>query len=501
MKYDVIIGLEIHAELKTKSKMFCSCPNDSRASSPNINVCPICLGHPGTLPVPNQEAINATLMAGLALHCKINRLSKFDRKNYFYPDLPKGYQISQYDLPLCYEGYLEIDDKEIAITRIHLEEDTGKSIHMKDSGYSLIDFNRAGTPLMELVTEPVIKDAAEAKKFCSTYQQILRYLEISNADMEKGEMRCEANISLQTKGSWEYKDGQIKPLGKKALNNKVEVKNINSFKAVEKAIRYEIERQSSILDNKGEIIAETRGFDENKGETVSQRVKESSADYRYFPEPDIPPLEISEELLLKLSQKLPEMPKAKKERFIKEFKFSKEMAETITTDKNLANWSENVLSELDAWIEANGDEEERQERRLSKAAANWITGELIKHLKIDNRQISDLKLTAENFAELVCLVYQEKINSSAGQRILEEMYQNGGDPTDIMRSMGLEQMDNRKELEKVVKIIISENPDQAKSYKAGKTNLIQFFIGQVMAKTRGRANPKIVQEILEKLLV
>ncbi len=501
MKYDVIIGLEIHAELKTKSKMFCSCPNDSQASAPNINVCPVCLGHPGTLPVPNQEAINATLMTGLALHCKINRLSKFDRKNYFYPDLPKGYQISQYDLPLCYEGYLEIDDKKIAITRIHLEEDTGKSIHMKDSGYSLIDFNRAGTPLMELVTEPVIKDAAEAKKFCNTYQQILRYLEISNADMEKGEMRCEANISLQNKGSWEYKDGQIKPLGKNILNNKVEVKNINSFKAVEKAIKYEIERQSTILDNKGEIVAETRGFDENKGETVSQRVKESSADYRYFPEPDIPPLEISEELLLKLSQKLPEMPKAKKERFIKEFKFSKEMAETITADKNLANWSENVLSELDAWIEANGDEEERQERRLSKAAGNWITGELIKHLKIDNRKISNLKLTAENFAELVCLVYQEKINSSAGQRILEEMYRNGGDPTDIMRSMGLEQMDNRKELEKIVKIIISKNPNQAKSYRTGKTNLIQFFIGQVMAETRGRANPKIVQEILEKLLV
>lgn len=501
MKYDVIIGLEIHAEIKTKSKMFCSCPNDSQASAPNINVCPVCLGHPGTLPVPNQEAINATLMTGLALHCKINRLSKFDRKNYFYPDLPKGYQISQYDLPLCYEGYLEIDDKKIAITRIHLEEDTGKSIHMKDSGYSLIDFNRAGTPLMELVTEPVIKDAAEAKKFCSTYQQILRYLEISNADMEKGEMRCEANISLQNKGSWEYKDGQIKPLGKNILNNKVEVKNINSFKAVEKAIKYEIERQSTILDNKGEIVAETRGFDENKGETVSQRVKESSADYRYFPEPDIPPLEISEELLLKLSQKLPEMPKAKKERFIKEFKFSKEMAETITADKNLANWSENALSELDAWIEANGDEEERQERRLSKAAGNWITGELIKHLKIDNRKISNLKLTAENFAELVCLVYQEKINSSAGQRILEEMYRNGGDPTDIMRSMGLEQMDNRKELEKIVKIIISKNPNQAKSYRTGKTNLIQFFIGQVMAETRGRANPKIVQEILEKLLV
>ncbi|MFA5130926.1 MAG: Asp-tRNA(Asn)/Glu-tRNA(Gln) amidotransferase subunit GatB [Patescibacteria group bacterium] len=500
MKYDVIIGLEIHAELKTKSKMFCACDNDATDKAPNTTVCPICLGHPGTLPVPNREAINFTLMTGLALHSKINRLSKFDRKNYFYPDLPKGYQISQFDLPLCYDGYLDIDGEKIMITRVHLEEDTGKSTHFKDKDYTLLDFNRAGTPLMELVTEPVIKNAAEAKKFCQAYQQILRYLEISNADMEKGEMRCEANISLQAQGKWEYKDGLIKPLKRYKLNNKVEVKNINSFRAVEKAINFEIERQIAALDKDEEIIAETRGWDENKAVTVSQRVKESSADYRYFPEPDIPPLKIDEDWLARLNAELPELPAAKKERFIREYGFSAEIAETLISDKALAHWTENVISELDAWIEANGDEEERQEKRLAKTAGNWITSELLKHLNADNKKITDLKITAENFAELISLIYQDKINSSAGQRILEEMYNNGGDPTDIMKLMGLEQMDNTDEIEAAVKKVISSNPVQATDYRGGKTNLLQFFVGQVMAATHGKANPKMVKEILEKLL-
>ncbi|NLZ74358.1 Asp-tRNA(Asn)/Glu-tRNA(Gln) amidotransferase subunit GatB [Candidatus Falkowbacteria bacterium] len=500
MDYDVIIGLEIHVELKTKSKMFCSCNNDTNKKEPNTTVCPICLGHPGTLPVPNKEAIDWTIMTGLALHCKINRTSKFDRKNYFYPDLPKGYQISQYDLPLCYEGYLDVDGTNIAITRLHLEEDTGKSTHVKDKNYTLIDFNRAGTPLMELVTEPVIKNASEAKKFCQTYQQILRYLDISDANMEKGEMRCEINISLQEKNKWEYKEGLIKPLAKYELNNKVEIKNINSFRSVEKAINFEIKRQSELL-NKGEkIIGETRGWDENKNETVSQRIKESSADYRYFPEPDIPPLTIDEAWIAKLEKKLPEMPQAKKERFIREYRFTPEMAQTLTTDKKLADWTENVLSELDAWIEAHGDDENRQERRLSKAGGNWIANELLKHLNADNKRIDEINITAENFAELVCLIYQEKINSSTGQRILEEMYNNGGDPTDIMKTMGLEQIDNTKELEAVVQKVITENPDQAADYRAGKTALIKFFIGKVMAETDGRANPKIIKEILEKFL-
>lgn len=500
MKYDVIIGLEIHAELKTKSKMFCSCDNNSQDAKPNTNVCPICLGHPGTLPVPNHEAINFTLLTGLALHCNINRFSKFDRKNYFYPDLPKGYQISQYDLPLCYKGYLEVAGDNILITRIHLEEDTGKSAHFKEEDYSLLDFNRAGTPLMELVTEPVIKDASEAKKFCQNYQQILRYLKISNADMEKGEMRCEANISLQKKGKWEYKDGLIKPLGKNKLNPKVEVKNINSFRSVEKAINFEIQRQEKALNNKEEIIAETRGFNESTGETVSQRIKENSADYRYFPEPDIPPLNISEEWLEKLNNQLPEMPQDKARRFVREYGLTEKIAEVLTGDKELADWTENVISELSAWIESSGDEAARQEKHLAKTATNLITSELLKHLNADNKKVSELKITAENFAELCCLLYQNKINSSAGQKILEKMYWEGGDPEDIMKKLGLEQIDNSETLEKAVKKIISNNPLQADEYKKGKITLIQFFIGQVMAETRGKANPEIVKKLLEKLL-
>lgn len=499
-KYDVIIGLEIHAELQTKSKMFCSCNNNSQGKAPNTTVCPICLGHPGTLPVPNKQAIDWTILTGLALHCQINRQSKFDRKNYFYPDLPKGYQISQFDEPLAYDGYLEIDDEKIDITRIHLEEDTGKSVHVKGANYTLLDFNRAGTPLMELVTEPVIKDAATAKKFCQAYQQILRYLRISRADMEKGEMRCEANISVQVAGTWEYKQGQILPLKNHQLNPKVEVKNINSFRAVEKAINFEIARQTELI-NQGEAIApETRGWNENKNETISQRSKETSADYRYFPEPDIPPLKIEDDLLADFVSDLPEMPAKKKQRFIREYGLSEDIAEILINDRDLASWTEEVISELDAWIEATGDDEARQEKKLAKNAANWITGELLKHLNADNKRINDLSMTAENFGQLICLLYKDRINSSAGQKILEKMYWEGGDPIHIMKELGLEQMDNTGELEETVKKLINASPDQIEQYRQGKTNVLQFFIGQIMAATRGKANPKIVKELLEKYL-
>lgn len=498
--YEAVIGLEIHAELKTKSKMFCACDNDSENKAPNTAVCPICLGHPGTLPVPNKQAIDWTILTGLALHCKINRLSKFDRKNYFYPDLPKGYQISQYDQPLAYNGYLEIAGERIDITRIHLEEDTGKSTHAKGQNHTLLDFNRAGTPLMELVTEPVIKDAATAKKFCQTYQQILRYLDISNADMEKGEMRCEANVSVQEKGAWKYQDGQILARGKNKLNHKVEVKNINSFRSVEKAINFEIQRQTAQLEKGETIVAETRGWDDNKAQTVSQRIKETSADYRYFPEPDIPPLKIDEDWIGRLQAGLPELPIAKIERFKREYNFSQDLAEVLTNDKKLADWTEEVISELDAWIEATGDSEARQEKRLAKTAGNLITSELLKHLNSNNQKISDLKITAENFAELACLLYQNKINSSAGQKILEVMYLSGGDPEDIMKNLKLEQSDDQEALEEAAKKIIAKNPGQTSEYRAGKINLLQFFIGQIMAETKGQANPKIIKEILEKLL-
>jgi aspartyl-tRNA(Asn)/glutamyl-tRNA(Gln) amidotransferase subunit B len=501
MKYDVIIGLEIHAELKTKSKMFCSCDNNSEGKEPNTTVCPICLGHPGTLPVPNKRAIELVILAGLATHCTINRDSKFDRKNYFYPDLPKGYQISQYDMPLCYEGYLEIDGDKVLITRIHLEEDTGKSIHPKGADHTLLDFNRAGTPLLEMVTDPVIKSAEEAKKFGQKFQQLLRYLDISNADMEKGEMRCEANVSLQEKGKWEYVDGKILGIDSHKLNPKVEVKNINSFRSLEKAIKFEIDRQTKALDNGEEIAAETRGWDDSKNETKSQRVKESAADYRYFPEPDIPPLKISDDMIATIAEELGEMPDEKCARFVEQYGLKPDLAEIITFDKDLASWTEEVISELGAWIEADGDSYERQDHKLAQTASNWITSELLKHLKTDNKKITDLHITPVDFAKLVALIYQGKINSTTGQMILDLMYRNGGDPEDIMSKMGLEQIDDEEELAKTIKVIITKNPTQAAEYKAGKLPLIQFFVGKVMAETKGKANPEIVRTLLEKLLV
>ena len=500
MKYDIIIGLEIHAELKTKSKMFCECDNNIEGKKPNQNTCPICMGHPGTLPIPNKKAIEWTILTGLALHCKVNRLSKFDRKNYFYPDLPKGYQISQYDLPFVFDGYLDINGDKIAITRIHLEEDTGKLTHPNGKNYSLVDYNRASTPLMELVTEPVLKSAEQAKKFCITYQQILRYLNISDANMEKGEMRCEANVSIQEKGKWEYKGNcEIKPLDGYKLNPKVELKNINSFKAIEKAINYEIKRQINEIENNGKLIQETRGWNENKAITVSQRVKETSADYRYFPEPDIPPINISSDMIEEIKSHLIELPPEKKNRFISQYNFLPENAELLVADKNLADFTEQVISELRSWINANGDDWERQKTKLARATSNWILSELFKHLK-NNLKIDDLKMTAENFAELILLVYLEKINSSAGQKILEVLIKKGGEPKSIMQNLGLEQMDDTAELEKIILKIIKKNTKQVKEYKDGKQNVLQFFVGQTMAATKGKANPKIVIGILKDRL-
>ena len=519
MPYDAIIGLEIHAELKTKSKMFCSCPlrssdsqisgNDAAGSLPNTVVCPICLGHPGTLPYPNKQAIEWTILVGLALNGRINKISKFDRKNYFYPDLPKGYQISQYDLPLIYNGSLDIDGEKIKITRLHLEEDTGKLTHPKNKNYSLVDFNRAGTPLLEMVTEPVIKSAAQAKKFCQTYQQILRYLNVSQADMEKGEMRCEANVSIQEKNKWSYSGHcQISPLGDYKLNPKVEIKNINSFKAVEKAIDYEIKRQIKALKDNEKIVQETRGWNEKIGKTVRQRIKETSADYRYFPEPDIPPINISQDWLKKIKSKLIELPPEKKKRFIKQYNFDPETADILVSDKNIADYTEKVISELRAWIDSCGDDWERQKKKLAKATANWLTSELFKYLKKDGLSIKDVKITPENFAEHITLVYQGKINSSAAQTILEVMYKKACqakspsniDPTNIMSELGLEQIDDLAELEKTIKKIIKKNKAQVDQYKKGKTNILQFFVGQVMSATKGKANPKMAKEILINLL-
>lgn len=501
MKYDIIIGLEIHAELKTKSKMFCRCDNNIEGKQPNENTCPICMGHPGTLPYPNKQAIAWTILTGLSLNCKVNKLSKFDRKNYYYPDLPKGYQISQYDMPFVYDGHMEVDDETVKITRIHLEEDTGKSIHPAGKAYSLIDYNRASTPLMEMVTEPTIPNAEIAKKFCQNYQQLLRYLDISDANMEKGEMRCEANISIQEPGKWEYKGNcEIKPIGGYKLNPKIEVKNINSFKAIEKAINHEIKRQSEALEENEKLVQETRGWDENKQATVRQRVKETSADYRYFPEPDIPPFKISNDWIAEIKTHMIETPMEKRKRFLNEYNFTKEQAATLTADKAMADYTEKVISELRAWIDSTGDNWERQQKKLSKITANWLTSELIKFFNNGDINFNNLKITPENFAELISLIYQDKINSSAGQQVLEVMVKKGGDPSEIVKELGLEQMDNDAELESIIKGIIEKNPNQTEEYKNGKENLIQYFVGQTMAATKGKANPKKVIEIFKKII-
>jgi len=520
MDYDTIIGLEIHAELKTKSKMFCSCNNDAQGKEPNTTVCPICMAHPGTLPVPNKQAIEWTILIGLALNCKINELSKFDRKNYFYPDLPKGYQISQYDLPIAYDGFLEVDDKPVLITRIHLEEDTGKLIHPVGKKHSLVDYNRAGTPLVELVTEPVISDAKTAKKFAQSYQQILRFLNISNADMEKGELRCEANISVQEKNKWKYTNGQILPVGKYKLNPKVELKNINSFKYLEKAIDYEVKRQIKALKDGEKLVQETRGWNNGKGITFSQRFKETSADYRYFPEPDIPPLKISQKWIDEIKCHMSELPAQKTKRFMEEYFFTDKEAEILAGDKDLAKFTEQVMCELHSWISASGDTFERQKHKLAKATANWLINELFKHLKAKGKSAARIypvksgeagilpkaklfdrvKITPENFAEFITLVYQDKINSSAAQTILAQMIKKGGDPTDIMAELGLEQLDDQAALEKIIAEVILKNQKQVAEYKAGKTNVLQFLVGQTMAATGGKANPKVVIEILKNLL-
>jgi len=494
-KYIPVIGMEVHVELKTKSKMFCDSKNGmGLETEPNVNVCPVCTGQPGTLPVPNAEAIKFVQMAGLALGCELRLESKFDRKNYFYPDLPKGYQISQYDQPFCEKGELEIhvtrntkhETKKIGITRIHLEEDTGKLIHPKGVDYTLVDFNRAGVPLMELVTEPDVETGEEARLFCQKLQQVCRYLGISDADMERGHMRCEANISL-------YKEGEDRLSG-----TKVEVKNINSFKFVEKAIAYEIERQSEVLERGEKVVQETRGFDSNRGITISQRIKESAHDYRYFPEPDIPPFEFTSEYVESLRKELPELPAQKEIRFSKEYSLPEADVEVLTAEKDVAEFFEQVVSEIKETIQSG--EVSCDKEKAIKLAANYIITELRKHLVECNEGICDIKITPDDFAELICFVAAGRINSSAAQTVLLEMYQTGGDPSQIIAEKNLEQMSDAGELEKVVDDVLAKNEKSVVDFKAGKDNALKFLMGQVMKETKGKANPQVVEELFKKKL-
>ena len=478
----------MHAELKTESKMFCSCKNDPLEKQPNVNICPICMGHPGTLPFPNEKAIHQVIKAGLALNCTIAEHSKFDRKNYFYPDLPKGYQISQYDMPLCQKGYLqigppagEVGDRKIDITRIHLEEDTGRSQHPPGTDYSLVDFNRAGIPLMELVTEPVIQAAKEASAFAQELQMIFRYLGISDADMEKGQMRVEANIS-------------VRPEGTNKLGTKVEVKNLNSFRTVEDSIDYEIKRQSAVLDAGEEVTLETRGWDESKKETFSQRAKEEAHDYRYFPEPDIPPLTFTPEFIEKLRLEIPELPQARKTRMQREYNLTDKEADLLIKDKELGEYFEQVVSELGPHLS-----KENLGKRV-KLSVNYVVSDLQGMLGGMSVEDKNFKITAENFAELMNMIADAKISSPAAKTLLKKMFETGGDPSQLLESEGLAQVSDESQIEQIAKDIIAKNPKAVEDYRAGKSNALQFLVGQMMSATKGTINPTLAQkQILDNI--
>ncbi|MEK7568382.1 MAG: Asp-tRNA(Asn)/Glu-tRNA(Gln) amidotransferase subunit GatB [Patescibacteria group bacterium] len=482
MTYQPTIGLEIHVELKTATKMFCGCLNEPDKKKPNFNVCPVCLGHPGTLPTINKKAVEAVLKLGLALNGNPSTGgSKFDRKNYFYPDLPKGYQISQYDKPLISGGEL----KGIKIRRVHLEEDTARLLHGGVSAgtgqsSSFVDFNRAGVPLMELVTEPDIKNGKEAVAFARELQLILRYLGISDADMEKGHMRIEANLSLSADH---------------VLGTKVEVKNLNSFRAAEEAIDYEIKRQTGVLEKREKVVQETRGWNENKKITVSQRIKEEAHDYRYFPEPDLPVLNLGEFRLEEIKAEIPELPEQRRARFPKEYGLSPEQAEILVVDRRLAEYFEESTSEL--FSEISEDENKFKNIQL---LFNYLASDLKGLLNEKCLDIGDLKISPENFSDLVVLIIKGELSSRLAKDILREMAESGLDPRRIIAEKNLSQISDEKIIEQAVAEVIAQNNKAVEDYRNGKESAAQFLVGQSMKKSGGRADPRKIKEILDRLL-
>ncbi|MBD2393970.1 Asp-tRNA(Asn)/Glu-tRNA(Gln) amidotransferase subunit GatB [Cyanobacterium aponinum FACHB-4101] len=485
-KYEAIIGLETHCQLNTNSKIFCSCSTNFD-SPPNTNVCPVCLGHPGVLPVLNQEVLNSAIKMGLALQGKIARYSKFDRKQYFYPDLPKNYQISQYDLPIVENGQLEIEivdpktqevtKKIIGITRLHMEEDAGKLVHggsdrLAGSTHSLVDFNRTGVPLLEIVSEPDLRTGQEAAEYAQELRRLVRYLGISDGNMQEGSLRCDVNIS-------------VRPVGQKEFGVKVEIKNMNSFSAIQKAIEYEIERQIEAINEGEAIIQETRLWEEGSQRTISMRSKEGSSDYRYFPEPDLPPLVINEAQLEEISKTLPELPANKRSRYEAEFGLSAYDARVLSDDRDVALYFEAVV--------ANG--------ASVKGAANWITQDIAAYLNSNpDLDINKIALKPEMLAELIKLIEEGTISGKIAKEILPELLEKGGSPKEIVESKGLIAISNSDELSTIIDKILAENPDKLEQYRAGKTKLQGFFVGQIMKATSGRADPKLANQILNQKL-
>ena len=473
-KYEVVIGLEVHAQLKTKSKIFA--PDSTEfGNEQNSQISPITLGMPGVLPVLNKECVNMGIKLGLALNCEIPERCKFDRKQYFYPDLPKGYQISQYDEPICVNGYLDINGKRIGITRAHLEEDAGKLVHVGAAGiagstYSLVDLNRAGTPLLEIVSEPDMRSSEEAKNYMEELRNIVRYIGVCDGNLEEGSMRCDANISIMPKGSKEF-------------GTRAEIKNVNSFRALQRAIEYEIDRQIELVEDGEEVVQETRLWDDNAGETRSMRGKEDAHDYRYFPEPDLMPLSISREWVEEVRKTLPELPSQKRQRYM-DLGLSEYDASVIVEQMQSALFFDKVL-------ELGGN---------AKIAVNFMMGEIAAYLKENHIEITDTKLTPENLVELIGLIEKGTISNNIGKQILIDMLQTGEKASAIVEKKGLSQITDVDAIRKMVEEVVANSPNQVEQYKSGKTNILGFFVGQIMKATKGRANPKTVNEILLELL-
>lgn len=478
MKYEAVIGLEVHTELQTKTKIFCSC-RTSFGADPNTNVCPVCLGLPGVLPVLNKKVLEYAVRAGLALNCEISRFSKFDRKNYYYPDLPKNFQTSQFDLPICEHGYLDVEvegeKRRIRITRAHMEEDAGKLVHhgtsITDSDYSLVDYNRTGTPLLEIVSEPDMRSAKEAVAYMEKMRAILQYVGISDCRMEEGSLRCDANVS-------------VRPVGQKELGTKTEIKNINSFKGVERAIEYEAMRQAELLEDGGKVVQETRTWDEKEGVTKSMRTKEEANDYRYFPEPDLVPFTVSDEYIENIRKSLPELPDARKERYMKEFGLSSEDAVFMTNDKATADYFE-------AAVDAGAD---------PKACVNWLMGEFASQLSTDGIDIAKAPVSAENLAALLKLISKGTISGKIAKKVFATMWKEGGNPEEIVKAQGLVQISDTAELSKLVDEVVGKNPKAVEDFKAGKKKAVGALVGQIMKATKGKANPRVINELLNKKL-
>jgi len=475
-QYEPVIGLEIHAELLTHSKMFCSCSADySNAPEPNTFICPICTGLPGAMPVLNKKAIEQATLVGLALNCSINEFNTFARKNYFYPDLPKGYQISQYDLPIASKGYLDIlDDTDnslrVIVRRVHLEEDTAKLSHEKN--YALVDFNRAGVPLLEIVSEPDMRSVEAALSYATKIRAILRYLGVNSGDMEKGVLRFEANVS-------------VRPSGSSELRTRTEIKNLNSFRALTRASAYEIERQIKVYESGGEVVQETLGWDEARGVTVSQRGKEDAHDYRYFPEPDLPPLQLDRAWIDSIKNQLPELPDAKTRRFMEGYELKRQEAILLTSEKSLADYFEDVVS---------------KSKSPAKIIHSWIAGEFMRYMNESGLTLEGITLSAEKFAQLIDMVIDKTISGNSGKIVLNEMLKNGGDPQEIVKAKNLAQVSDIGFIQEAIEKILNDNPKEVEQYLAGKETIIQWLMGQVARATKGKADPNVTKELLVQAL-